>query len=116
MVILLRLPASERGQALQRDLVAAVAAGEETRDAADRRDRHAGELVNLAIGQAVLEVLHDGPPVDERLDLHGRAEVREELLALGFRAQAQDRAVKTLLGARRGACRQTPMSLHRSAA
>ena len=46
--------ALERRQALQRRLVAAVAGDQEPRDAPDRRHGHAGQLVNLAIGQAVL--------------------------------------------------------------
>src|SRR5262245_4569963 len=94
-------PSLERRQALQRRLVTAVARDQEPRDAADRRDGHARDLVNLAIGQAVLEVLHDRPAVDERLELGRRAQVAEELLAFRLVTQAQDRAVEPLLRASR---------------
>src|SRR5262245_56188430 len=90
-------PSLERRQALQRRLVTAVACDQEPCHAADRRDGHARDLVNLAIGQAVLEVLHYGPAVDERLELGRRAQIAEELLAFRLVAQAQDRAIEPLL-------------------
>src|SRR5690349_14148587 len=92
-------PSLERRQPLQRRLVTAVACDQEPRDAADRRHGYARDLVNLAIGQAVLEVLHDGPAVDERLELGRSAQITEELLAFRLVTQAQDRAVEPLLRA-----------------
>jgi len=55
-------------EALQDGPVASVAARQEPRDASYRRHRHAGQVVNLPIGQPVLEVGHDTPAVDECLE------------------------------------------------
>src|SRR5690606_36877072 len=101
------------GEALERRPIAAVAVAEEACDAADRRDGHAGELVDLPIGQPFLEVRDDRPAVDEGLELRGRAEVVEELAALGLGLEAQNRAEKTRLRAGRGARIQVPVVLHR---
>src|SRR5688572_16512342 len=108
-----KAPRSERGQTLQRCLVAAVAGDEEPRNASDGSYGDARQLVDLAIGEAILEVLHDRPPIDERLELCRRAQVREKLLALGFVSQAQDRAIEPLLGASRSTGRSAPIRLHK---
>src|SRR5687768_10348432 len=105
-------PRSERREAFQRRLVAAVARDQETRDTTDRRHGDAREVVDLAVGQAILQVFDDGPPVDERFELCRRAEIGEELLALRFVAQAQDRAIEALLRASSSASRSVSICLH----
>src|SRR5688572_538193 len=102
----------ERREALQRRLITAVTGEQEARDAPDCSPGHAREVVDLAIGQAVLQVLDDGPAVDEGLELRRRAEVGEELLAFVLVAQAQDGAVKPLLRASRVPSRSTAIRLH----
>jgi hypothetical protein len=47
-------------------------------DAADRRDAHAGQSVDLAIRHALLQPLDDGPAVGHRLQFRRGAQVTEE--------------------------------------
>ena len=71
--------------------ITAVTAGEESGDTADGRDGNARKIVNAAVGHTLLQQRDDAPAVDHGLELSGGAEVFEELPALGFRAQSQQR-------------------------
>src|SRR5690606_19181044 len=97
------------GEALERRSIAAVAVAQKARNAPDRGDGHAGQLMDLAIGQPFLEVGDDRPAVDERLELRGCAEVVEELAAVAFGLEREDRAKKARLRARRSARIQVPV-------
>ena len=72
--------------------VAAVAVRQVTRDATDRRDADTRLLVNLAIGDALLQQGNDGPAIRQRLQLGGRAQVAKERPALLDAAQGEDGA------------------------
>jgi hypothetical protein len=91
----------ERGQPLERGLITAVTRNEKASDAAYGRDRNTGEIVNFAIGQAILQILDHRPPIYERLELRRSAQIPEELLALRFGAETEYRAIEPLLGSSR---------------
>jgi hypothetical protein len=71
-------------------LVAAETVREESRDASDRRHTDASEIVNLSIGQTLLEILDDLPSVDEGLEFCRRAQVFEEIPSLLDTLEAHD--------------------------
>ena len=68
--------------------IAAEAIGQETGDSTDRGDTDAGQVVDLPVGQVLLEVFHDLPAIDQGLQLGGRAEILEEISTLGGRLEA----------------------------
>src|ERR1044072_7805971 len=94
---MVRFLSSGRAQAFERGLVAAVAAGEKARAPGDGGHGNARDLVNLAVGHAILEILHHRPAVDERFELGRRAEVGQKLLAFGLGLHAQHRPIAASL-------------------
>src|SRR6185312_11668778 len=58
--------------------VAAVAIAEEPGHAADSGDAHTGEPMNLPVGQATTQPLHDGPSVRHCLQLRRCAQIAKE--------------------------------------
>ena len=62
--------------------IAAVAVRKTTRHASDGRDADAGEAMNFAIGQALLQPLDHRPAVGDGLQLGRGAQVAEERAAL----------------------------------
>ena len=79
--------------------VAAETIGQESCDAADGGDADAGQVVNLALGQVLLEVLDDLPAIDEGLEFRWRAEVLEEITTLGPGLQADYGREQRVFGA-----------------
>src|SRR5687767_8621616 len=69
-------------QAIDGERITAIAVGEATRHASDGGDADAGQAVDLAIGDAFLQPVHDRPAVRYGLEFRGRAEVAEECAAL----------------------------------
>jgi len=61
------------GDTLDGELVASESVAEEAGNAADCRDTDTGQVMNLAVRQALFEVLNDLPAINERLELGGRA-------------------------------------------
>src|SRR5687767_5354263 len=61
--------------------VTAVAIGQVTSDAPDRRDTDTRLPVNLAIGDTLLQEGNDSPAISECLQLGGRAQVAKESAA-----------------------------------
>jgi hypothetical protein len=82
-----RLPAVPHAQWRS---VAAEAVAEEAGDAADRGHADAGQFVNAPVGQVLLQKLYHLPAVDQRLQLRRRAQVLEEIAALGTVLQRND--------------------------
>ena len=80
--------------------VAAVAVGQKARHAADGRDAHAGEAVDLPVGQARLQPLHHGPAIGHRLQLGRRAQIAKEGAAFLQRLQRGDGGEQVALGER----------------
>ena len=79
-------------------LVAPESIRQEAGDATYGRDADPREIVNLAVGQALLQVFDDLPAVYERLEFRGRAQILEEIAALVARLQADDGLEKGILG------------------
>src|SRR5580658_3166807 len=77
--------------------IAAVARLQVARDAADGGHTHAGLLVDIAIGEAALEVLDHGPAVRHGLQFGGRAKVPEKAAAFLDALQCENRVEKRAL-------------------
>ena len=59
--------------------IAAEPIAQETRYPADRRDTHAGHIVDAAIGKFLLQKTNDLPAIDQCLQLRRRAQVLEKV-------------------------------------
>ena len=84
-----------------------------SRDAPDRRYADTGQVVNLAVGQVLLQQLDHLPAILERLQLRRGAEVLEEIAALVDRSQADDGFEKRVLGRFLAALTVVTVRLHR---
>ena len=84
--------------ATQGYLVAAESVRYEPCNTAYGGDADAGQVVNPAVGQVLLQQLDDVPAVDECLKLSWRAQVLEEPAAFIDRVQAANRLEKCILG------------------
>jgi hypothetical protein len=78
--------------------VAAEAIRQESCDATDGGNADACEIVNLPIGQILLQVFHNLPAIDQCLEFGGSAEVLEEIAALSGRPEADYGLEKGILG------------------
>ena len=78
-------------------LVTAIAVCQKPRYAANGRYTHACQLVDLTVGQALLQVFNDLPTIDECLELGRSAKVLEEVAAFNGRLEADDCLEKGVL-------------------
>ena len=69
-------------ESVQSNLVAAEAVAQEARNAANRRDANARQVVDPAIGQVLLQQFHDLPAINERLQFRRCAQVFQEISTL----------------------------------
>jgi len=78
--------------------VAAEAIRQESCDASNGSNTDACEIVDLSIGQVLLQVFHNLPAIDQCLEFGGSAEVLEEIAALSGRPEADYGLEKGILG------------------
>jgi len=79
--------------------ITAETIGQEARDAADCSNTDAGQVVNLAIGQVLLEIFDHLPTIYECLEFCGGAQILEEIAALVPRLEADDGLKQGVFGA-----------------
>src|SRR5882672_3882692 len=79
------------------NFVTAVAAGQEPRDPADRRNTDTGQAMNFPIGQLTLQVFDHAPPVRHGLNLGWRTQIAQEGAAFLGRLQGREGRVQIAL-------------------
>ena len=62
-------------------LVTAKTVGQAAGDAPDRGNTDTGEVVDLPVGEVLLQVFDNLPSIDERLKFGWRAQILEEIAA-----------------------------------
>lgn len=80
-----------------RDLVTTRASHEEASDPPDGGQAHAGELMNLPVGQAVLQAIDHRPSIRHCLDLRRGAQVAQEGTDLFRALQGSERGAQIAL-------------------
>ncbi|MEX2496496.1 MAG: hypothetical protein WD448_10430 [Woeseia sp.] len=99
MVILVSLPGQSGfcsglrfpGGSRSGGLIAAKAVAQEPGDAPDRGDADAGQFVNPAVGEALLQQLNDLPTVDKGLQFRRCAQIFKEVAAFRHILERDDR-------------------------
>src|ERR1700761_2280124 len=99
-------------QSARRNGVAAVAVGQEACDTPDGRHTDTGELVNLTVGQATLQILDHAPSIRHGLYFGGRAQIPQECPALVSRLQGREHGVQVPFRQSLLARGDVPMGLH----
>ena len=79
-------------------LVTTETVGEESRDPPDRGHTDTGEVVDLSVGEILLQVFHHLPAIDERLKFGRRAQILEEITAFLKALEAVDGFEQGALG------------------
>ena len=79
-------------------LVTTKTVGDESCDAPDRGHTDTGEVVDLPVGEILLQVFNDLPSIDQRLKFGRRAQVLEEILTLLRGLEAVDGLKKGTFG------------------
>ncbi len=81
------------GDSIDRGLIAAGAVAKTTCDAPDRGHAHAREIMNLSVGQFLLQVCDHLPAINQGLQLRRSAKVLEEEAAF-FHALQRDNGIE----------------------
>jgi len=87
-----------RGCSVDCGSVATEAISEETRNPANGRHADASQVVNLAVGETLLEQLNDLPAINQRLQLGRSTQIAKKIAALGGCLEAYHRAKQGILG------------------
>ena len=81
-------------------LVTTGSIGEAARDTADGGYADTAEVMNFAIGEVFLQISDDLPPIHERLQLGGCAQIREEIATFSDTLQSHYCLEERVFGAR----------------